>query len=107
MGSATSLVEQAQQWRMIGLHLERLSDIVAHPREEIRLLPRPDAMEAPSIRIDGLGFAYSPTEAAILDNLSLEIPRGSFVAIVGPSGVGKTTLMRLMLGLLLPTTGRI
>lgn len=107
MGSATSLVEQAQQWRMVGLYLERLSDIVAHPREEIRLLPRPESMEAPSIRIEGLSFAYSPTEAAILDNLSVEIPRGTFVAIVGPSGVGKTTLMRLLLGLLVPSSGRI
>jgi ATP-binding cassette, subfamily B, bacterial CvaB/MchF/RaxB len=107
MGSAVSLVEQAQQWRLVGLHLERLSDIVAHPREEIRLLPRPQNMEAPSLRIDGLSFAYSPTEAAILDNLSVEIPKGAFVAIVGPSGVGKTTLMRLMLGLLVPSSGRI
>jgi ATP-binding cassette subfamily B protein RaxB len=107
MGSAVSLVEQAQQWRLIGLHLERLSDIVAHPREEIRVLPRPQNMEAPAIRIDGLSFAYSPTEAAILDSLSVDIPRGAFVAITGPSGVGKTTLMRLMLGLLEPTAGRI
>ncbi|MEA3001565.1 MAG: ATP-binding cassette, subfamily bacterial CvaB/MchF/RaxB [Sphingomonadales bacterium] len=107
MGSAVSLVEQAQQWRLIGLHLERLSDIVAHPREEIRVLPRPQNMEAPAIRIDGLSFAYSPTEAAILDGLSLDIPRGAFVAITGPSGAGKTTLMRLMLGLLEPTAGRI
>ena len=107
MGSAVSLVEQAQQWRMIGLYLERLSDIVAHPREEIRLLPRPQSLEAPSIRIEGLSFSYSPTEAAIIDALSIEIPRGTFIAIIGASGVGKTTLMRLMLGLLAPTGGRI
>jgi ATP-binding cassette subfamily B protein RaxB len=107
MGSAVSLVEQAQQWRLIGLHLERLSDIVAHPREEVRLLPRPSRFEAPAIRIQGLGFSYSPTEPAILDDLSVEIPRGAFVAITGVSGSGKTTLMRLMLGLLPPTSGRI
>ncbi len=107
MSSAVSLVEQAQQWRLIGLHLERLSDIVAHPREEIRLLPRPRSMAAPAVRIDGLSFSYSPTEPAILDDLSLEIPRGAFVAIVGASGSGKTTLMRLMLGLLTPSAGRI
>jgi ATP-binding cassette subfamily B protein RaxB len=107
MGSAVSLVEQAQQWRLIGLHLERLSDIVAHPREEIRLLPRPSRFEPPAIRVQGLGFAYSVTEPAILDDLELDIPRGSFVAITGASGSGKTTLMRLMLGLLPPTAGRI
>ena len=107
MGSAISLVEQAQQWRMIGLHLERLSDIAGHPREDIRLLPRPRGFEPPSIRIDGLSFSYSPTEPAILDDLSLDIARGSFIAITGVSGSGKTTLMRLMLGLLQPTAGRI
>jgi ATP-binding cassette subfamily B protein RaxB len=107
MGSAVSLVEQAQQWRLIGLHLERLSDIVAHPREEMRLLPRPAGLEAPAMRIEGLSFSYSPTEPAILDNLSLDIPRGAFVAITGASGAGKTTLMRLMLGLLPPSSGRI
>jgi ATP-binding cassette subfamily B protein RaxB len=107
MGSAVSLVEQTQQWRLIGLHLERLSDIVAHPREEARPLPRPRGFEAPALRIEGLSFSYSPTEPAIFDNVSLDIPRGAFVAIVGASGSGKTTLMRLMLGLLPPSSGRM
>ena len=59
------------------------------------------------IRLDSLTFSYGPTEAPLIDKLSLDVPPGGFVAIVGPSGKGKTTLMRLMLGLLPPSSGRI
>jgi ATP-binding cassette subfamily B protein RaxB len=105
--SATALVDQAQKWRLVGLHLERLSDIVGQKKEEIRLVPRPTLMPPPSIRLDGLCFSYGPTEAPLIDQMNLEIPKGGYVAIVGPSGSGKTTLMRLMLGLLQPTGGQI
>jgi ATP-binding cassette subfamily B protein RaxB len=105
--SATALVEQAQRWKLIGLHLERLSDIVGQEKEEIRLVARPHLLPPPAIRLDGLGFSYGPTEAPLMDRLSLDVPPGGFVAIVGASGTGKTTLMRLMLGLLQPTAGRI
>ncbi len=105
--SASSLVDQAQQWKLVGLHLERLSDIVGQPQEEIRFSPRPRSMNPPAIRLDSLTFSYGPTEAPLIDKLSLDVPPGGFVAIVGPSGKGKTTLMRLMLGLLPPGSGRI
>jgi ATP-binding cassette subfamily B protein RaxB len=105
--SATALVDQAQKWRLVGLHLERLSDIVGQKKEDIRLVPRPHLLPPPEIRIDDLSFAYGPTERPILDRMDLIIPKGGFVAIVGPSGCGKTTLMRLMLGLLQPTAGQI
>jgi len=105
--SATALVDQAQQWKLVGLHLERLSDIVGQAQEEVRFSPRPRLMQPPAIRLDSLTFSYGPTEAPLIDKLSLDVPPGGFVAIVGPSGKGKTTLMRLMLGLLPPGSGRI
>jgi len=107
VSSATSLVDQSQKWRLIGLHLERLSDIVGQPREEIRAMPRPRILAAPAIRIDGLSFAYGAAEAPIFDKISFDVPPGGYVAIVGPSGSGKTTLMRVLLGLLPPMTGQI
>jgi ATP-binding cassette subfamily B protein RaxB len=64
-------------------------------------------MQPPAIRLDSLTFSYGPAEAPLIDKLSLDVPPGGFVAIVGPSGKGKTTLMRLMLGLLPPNSGRI
>jgi NitT/TauT family transport system ATP-binding protein len=46
-------------------------------------------------------------ESVILERLSLEVTAGSFVSVVGPSGVGKSTLLRLVLGQEAPTRGRI
>ncbi|HEX8573761.1 MAG TPA: peptidase domain-containing ABC transporter [Allosphingosinicella sp.] len=105
--SAIALVEQLQSWRLLGLHLERLSDVVAEKREALRLTPRRGLLPAPAIRAEGLSFSYGPAEAPIFEKLDFEIPAGAFVAIVGPSGSGKTTLMRILLGLLPPTGGQI
>lgn len=106
--SAAQLVHRVQDWRMIGLHLDRLADIVGEQEERIGLPPpRPAGIRAPAIRVERLSFAYAPTDPPILNDVSFEIPAGGYCAIVGPSGSGKTTLLRLLLGLLTPTSGRI
>ena len=106
--SASSLVNQFQKWRLLGVHLDRLSDIVGEKKEDVRLGgPRQPLLAGPAVRVEGLSFAYSPAEAPILDQVNFEIPSGSFVAIVGASGSGKTTLMRVMLGLLHPNAGKL
>lgn len=106
--SAEALVEQAQQWRLIRLHLERLSDIVGQKREAVIVAqPRPGVLAGPAIRADNIRFSYGSTAQPIFDGLSLDIPADGFVAIVGPSGSGKTTLLRILLGLLQPSGGQI
>ena len=105
--SASALVDQFQQWRLLGVHLDRLSDIVTEKKEELLIAPERQLLPGPSIRVEGLTFAYSPAEAPILSEVDIEIPKGSFVAIVGPSGAGKTTLIRLLLGLLQPGAGQV
>ena len=62
-------------------------------------------MEPPIIEMDAVSFAYNGQP--VLEEVGLSIPRGDFVAVIGPNGGGKTTLLRLMLGLLKPDTGRI
>jgi ATP-binding cassette, subfamily C, bacterial len=57
------------------------------------------------IRFDSVSFSYSETR--IVDRVSLEIPAGRFIAITGPSGVGKTTLVDLIVGLHRPGEGTI
>jgi ATP-binding cassette subfamily B protein RaxB len=54
-----------------------------------------------------LTFRYSPLERPVLENLSFTIEPGEIVAIVGASGCGKTTLMKVMLGLLKPEKGEV
>ena len=59
--------------------------------------------------VDGLAKAYGSGKSrrAILGDLSLSVPRREFVSIVGPSGIGKTTLLRCLSGLSRPSAGRI
>jgi phospholipid/cholesterol/gamma-HCH transport system ATP-binding protein len=61
--------------------------------------------QAPVIRIRDLVFRRGRT--TILDGVSMDIPRGSIVAFMGPSGVGKTTILRLISGQLRPDEGTI
>jgi len=61
---------------------------------------------APALVIDGLRFGYEPGKD-LFGGLSLSVPMGSVQAIVGPSGFGKTTLLRLIAGLERPDGGRI
>ena len=60
-----------------------------------------------AIRLRDVTFQYPGAATASVRSVSIEIPRGSAVAFVGPTGSGKTTLVDLILGLLEPTGGRI
>lgn len=58
-----------------------------------------------AVDVKGVWFGYDATPA--LEEVNLQIERGDFVCLVGPNGGGKTTLLRLMLGLLRPSKGTI
>ena len=57
------------------------------------------------LKVEGLSFAYD--KDLILDNVSFEINQGDFVGLVGANGVGKSTLLKLILGDLKPRNGQI
>jgi zinc transport system ATP-binding protein len=58
----------------------------------------------PAVRLEGVCFAYR-TGHPVLDGVDLTIERGEFVAVAGPNGGGKTTLLRILLGLERPDAG--
>ena len=62
-------------------------------------------LKDPIIRIQNVSFQRD--DKVILDDVSMDIQRGSIVAIMGPSGVGKTTILRLISGQLQPSYGSI
>src|SRR5579864_4051743 len=57
--------------------------------------------------VEKLDFRYQGSEVDVLKNVSFNIEAGERIAIIGPNGIGKTTLMRCLAGELHPTTGRV
>jgi ATP-binding cassette subfamily B protein RaxB len=100
------LIDKLMELRMLQLQGERLADIVLTPPEEEAPSPEP-AVEEASIEARNLSFRYSDTEPFVLQGCSFRIEPGESVAIVGPSGGGKTTLVKILLGLLAPTDGQV
>jgi ATP-binding cassette subfamily B protein RaxB len=105
---AVLLVEKALEFRILDLHLQRLADIALSPPEpgHDRSLgyARPIGGR---IELRNLFFRYAETEPFVLEDISFTVQPGSFVTIMGPSGGGKTTLVKIMLGLLQPTSGEV
>lgn len=62
-------------------------------------------MNDPVVVVSGVSFAYS--SHLVLEDVHLEVRRGDFLAVLGPNGGGKTTLLKLLLGILHPQKGRI
>lgn len=107
-GTAEGLVNKGIEFRMLGLHLERLSDIVQAEKEEGLDAPRSEIRRLEGrIEVERISFRYGRNEPFLFENLSLSIEPGEFIAISGPSGGGKTTLLKIMLGLLHPESGDV
>jgi ATP-binding cassette subfamily B protein RaxB len=105
---AISLVEKGIEFRILDLHLERLSDIAMTPLE--RGHDRPLAYARPlagAIELRNVSFRYAETEPFVLEKVNLSAAPGQFVTIMGPPGGGKTTLVKIMLGLLDPSEGEV
>ncbi|MCF3946576.1 peptidase domain-containing ABC transporter [Acidiphilium iwatense] len=104
---AGNLVDSAIELRMLRLYGERLADIVLTPPERHVGSAYEGPLPTPSIELRNVGFRYGDGEPWILRNCSMLIEAGQSAALVGPSGAGKTTLAKLILGLLEPTEGEI
>ena len=105
---AVQLVEKALDFRILELHLERLADIALSPLERghDQVLAYMRQIRG-QIEFRNVFFRYAETEPPVLEDISFVIEPGEFVTIMGPSGAGKTTLIKIMLGLLEPVGGEV
>jgi ATP-binding cassette subfamily B protein len=109
-GPIVSLLSLWDSAQLAAVLLGRLDDVFEQEpeqgRDRGRLLPVP-SLEG-RVELRHLTFRYGgPESAAILDDISVDVPAGKRVAIVGRSGSGKSTLVRCLAGLCTPTAGAI
>ena len=72
-----------------------------------RVKPQSEPSDALEVQLDGVYFTHFGNAKSTINGISAVIPAGSYVAIVGPSGAGKTTLVDLLLGLYYPDAGKV
>lgn len=85
--------------------IDRLMELEALPREEA-VEPR-FVKGVVGIRLENVSFAYPDSNRKVLDSFDFDFRPGGRTAIVGPTGVGKTTLIRIMMSLLRPQEGKV
>jgi len=108
----TPLMRLAQSWQSfqeVALSIERLGDVIDSPCEQ---LPEetsniPMAAVRGEVEFDDVTFSYVRGQQPVLRNVSFRVPEGSFVGVVGKSGSGKSTILKLLPRLYRPDLGRI
>lgn len=102
----SSIWQNIQELRV---SFERLADVVDTPEESSEAdrghIPLPPVKG--DVVFENISFRFNPGGPEVLTNVSLHVPPGTFIGIVGQSGSGKSTLMKLLPRLYSPTKGRI
>jgi ATP-binding cassette subfamily B protein len=108
-GPLLRLAQLWQNFQATALSLERLSDIVDSPQEADEIdrgnIPLPTVEGR--VKYENVSFRFATSGPLQLSNVSVDIPAGTFVGVVGQSGSGKSTLMKLLARLYEPDSGRI
>jgi len=110
-GRTAALVDKFFQFRLARIHLDRLEDIVAtEPEKGLSALevrsPAARRIEG-QIEFRGVSFRYGRNEPYVLRDLNLRVEKNEQVAIAGPSGTGKSTLLKIAVGLIEPVEGTV
>lgn len=110
VGPAMRIVSSGQTIIEMRTKMERVEDVLEYPLDE-NVTRKVDDESAQKIRgnihIENMTFGYSSLEDPVLKNFSIDIKQGQKVAIVGPTGSGKSTISKLVSGLYNPWSGEM
>ncbi|QNG47728.1 peptidase domain-containing ABC transporter [Sphingobium yanoikuyae] len=103
--SSIRILQLHGEYRLLSVHLDRLADIVLEDPEQFKEAEGDTPSFSGAISLQNVHFSYGVGEGEVLKNINIDIAPGESVAIIGASGEGKTTLIKIMVGLLDPTSG--
>jgi HlyB family type I secretion system ABC transporter len=103
----SSLAASGQKIQIAQAHFERLADVLGSPAEQDTQQVQIPPQLTGRIDLRNVFFQYDPHTPPILKNITLQIRPGQKVALVGKTGSGKSTLGKLLIGLITPTQGKI
>lgn len=120
-GSLTAVTQLVSQLQSPFVHLssvipqyiamtasaERLMELETIPNEAAPISEPASAIYEKMQALEGRGVVFSYDRNRVLDGVSFQIPKNSFVAVTGPSGMGKSTLLKLLLGIFHPQQGEL
>jgi ATP-binding cassette subfamily B protein len=106
-GPLVQLVSLVNEFQQTGLSVRMLGEIMNRKTESGGVTTRLRPPLKGDIALEGVSFAYPGSLAPALSGISLHIPAGSFVGVVGRSGSGKSTFLRLLQGMYNPSQGHI
>ena len=107
MPSANRLVTARQIMQFMDPALRMMCDELKVEPSSQPPRPRDRLRFTQAVSVEALSYRYPQAHTPAIHDISFTIPKGSSVGIIGESGAGKSTLVDLLLGLLLPTAGRI
>ncbi len=103
---ANQLIDRVAELKLTVVQTERLADIVLATPEECQPFES-DPPADTSVALERVTFKYGADETPVLSQASLRVAPGECVALTGASGAGKTTCLKLMLGMLSPASGQV
>jgi ATP-binding cassette, subfamily B, bacterial HlyB/CyaB len=95
------------QFQQASLSVKRLGDVMNVPPEMYTVIPQRQQAATGKIEISNVAFRYLENSPQLFTGLNFEIEPGQAVAVMGPSGIGKSTLAKLLQGFYQPTEGAI
>jgi NHLM bacteriocin system ABC transporter peptidase/ATP-binding protein len=107
LGPIAGLTSFGMRLQSLRGSVERMDDVLGHAPDDHGHSGRPHRRLSGALAVQGVTFGYSPLSPPLIDGVDLTIEPGQRVALIGSSGSGKSTMARLVCGLIRPWSGQI